>query len=68
MADVTIPTTQELADQLKIQVRNQIKQTQQLKAMVPQRIAQLQTTIARADVVAAFGTEITDVQAAVAAL
>ena len=68
MADVTIPTAQELADQLKIQVRNQIKQTQQLKAMVPQRVAQLQTTIARADVVAAFGTEITDVQVAVAAL
>ena len=68
MSDVTIPTAQELAAQLKIQVRNQIKQTQQLKAMVPQRVAQLQTTIVRADVIAAFGTEIADVQAAVAAL
>lgn len=68
MSDVTIPTAQELADQLKLQVRNQIKQVQQLKASVPARVTQLQTVIAREDVIAAFGTEMADVQAAIAAL
>jgi hypothetical protein len=68
MSDITIATPEEISANLRFQVRNQIKQEQNIRVSAPQRLSQLQSMIARKDVIAAFGTEMPDVQAAVAAL
>jgi len=68
MNDITIPTSEEIAAQLRLQIRNQIKQVQQIKSTVSRSIVNLQQAVNREDTITAFGTEMPEILAAIAVL